>query len=173
MLNDLAYLILRFLEVQKIRDEIEPYLIEIGIEGKLSNMQLKEILGNLDQQMKYFVMDYALDPIEESKAEEVIGGFRSRKKLQNLDIAEGLGYDVASVAEMEEEKISPRGYRVLIQSAGIPLNVAENVVQAFGDLHRICSAEVGDLKDVEGIGKKRANVIFESVRRLKDKSGPG
>ena len=70
-LEEIAFLIIKFLGVQRIRDEIEPYIIEIGIEGKLSNMQLNEITGDLNEQLKYFIMDYAAADIEESKAIEI------------------------------------------------------------------------------------------------------
>ena len=166
-LEEIAFLIIKFIGVQKIRDEIEPYIIEIGVEGKLSNMQLNEITGALDEQLKYFIMDYAAADIEESKAIEISEQLKDLKEIHNLDIAATLGYEAASTAQIEEKAVTPRGFRLLVLGAGMPMNISKNVVQGLGNLSRIYSADVDTLKTVEGIGVKRANHIFESIRMMK------
>jgi diadenylate cyclase len=165
-LDELVFLIIKFLGTQKIKDEIEPYIIEIGVEGKLSSMQLQEIYGDLDEQLKYLIMDYAADEIEESEVIEIIDRLRSQKDIHNLDVASTLGYEAASVAQIEDRKVTPRGYRLLILKAKMPMNISKNVIQALGNMSRICSADIDALKTVEGIGEKRANRIFESIRML-------
>jgi diadenylate cyclase len=167
-LEEIAFLFTKFLDVQKIRDEIEPYIIEIGIEGKLSNMQLHEITRDLDEQFRYLIMDYAAAEAEESKAIEIIERLRDLKDPHHLDVAVTLGYEAASAAQIEEKTVTPRGYRLLVLRAGMPMNVSKNVMQVFGNMAGICSANVDALKTVEGIGVKRANHIVENIRLLKD-----
>ena len=167
-LEEIAVLILKFLGVQKIRDEIDPYIIEIGVEGKLSNMQLHEIIWDLDDQLKYFMMDYAAAEIEESKTLEMIGRLRSLEEPHNLDVAEIIGYEAVSAAQIEEKTVTPRGYRLLVLRAGMPMNISNNVIRKFGNMSRICAADVEALKTVEGIGVKRANHIIESIHRMKN-----
>jgi len=166
-LEEIAFLIIKFLGVRKIREEIEPYIIEIGVEGKLSNMQLFEITGDLDDQLKYFIMDYAAADIDESRAIEIGEQLVNLKELHNLDVAAALGYEAASTAQIEEKTVTPRGFRLLVLGAGMPMNISKNVVQRLGNLSRISSADVDTLKTVEGIGVKRANHIFESIRMMK------
>ena len=167
-LDELAFLITKFLGVQKIQEEIEPYIIEIGAEGKLSSMQLHEILGDLDEQLKYFIMDYTAVAIDESEAIEIIDRLRNHKELHILNVTAMLGYEAASAAQIDERNVIPRGYRLLIHKTKIPMNISKNVVQAFGNMSRICSADVDALKTVEGIGVKRANGIFETIHMLKE-----
>jgi diadenylate cyclase len=167
-LEGIAVLIVKFLGFQKIRDEIEPYIIEIGVEGKLSNMQLHEIIGDLDEQLKYFMMDYAAAEIEESKAIEMIERLRRLKEPHNIDVAEILGHEAVSAAQIEEKVVTPRGYRLLVLRAGMPMNISKNVIQDFENMSRICAADVEALKTVEGIGVKRANHIIESIRTMKN-----
>ena len=167
-LEEISVLIAKFLGVQKIRHEIEPYIIEIGAEGKLSNMQLLEIIGDLDEQFKYFIMDYAADEVDESKAIDIGERLRSLKEPHNLNVAETLGYEAVSTIQIEEKAVAPRGYRLLILRAGMPLNISKNVIEGFGNMVRICAADVDDLKTVEGIGVKRANQIIESIRMMKN-----
>ncbi len=167
-LDELAFLIAKFLGVQKIRDEIEPYIIEIGVEGKLSSMQLYEILGNLDEQLIYFIMDYAAAEIGESEAVEIVDRLRNYKDLNNLNVANILGYEASSAAQIDERNVVPRGYRLLTHKAKIPMNISKNVVQAFGNMSRICSADVDALKTVDGIGVKRGKDIVETIHMLKD-----
>jgi diadenylate cyclase len=162
-LDELAFLIVKFIGAQKIRDEIEPYIIGIGAEGKLSSMQLQEIYGDLDEQLKYVIMDYAAADIAESKAIEMIDRLGNRKELHKVDVAATLGYQAASAAQIDEKWVTPRGYRLLTHKAKIPVNISKNVVQAFGDMSHICAADVDALKTVEGISAKHANDIFESI----------
>lgn len=167
-LDELAFLIAKFIGVQKIREEIEPYIIEIGVEGKLSSMQLYEILGNLDEQLIYFIMDYAAADIDESKAGEIVDRLNNHKELNNLNVANIMGYEASSAAQIDERSVIPRGYRLLTHKAKIPMNIAKNVVQAFENMSRICSADVDALKTVDGIGVKRGKDIVETIRLLKD-----
>ena len=167
-LDKLAYLVTKFVGVQRIRDEIEPYIIEIGAEGKLSSMQLHEILGDLDEQLKYFIMDYSAADIDESEAIEMINRLRSHKELHHINVAAMLGYEAASAAQIDERNVVPRGYRLLIHKAKIPMNISKNVVQAFGNMTRICGADVEALKTVEGIGVKRGKDIFDTIHMLKE-----
>jgi diadenylate cyclase len=167
-LDELAFLIAKFLGVQKIREEIGPYIIEIGVEGKLSSMQLYEILGNLDEQLIYFIMDYAAADIDESEATEIIDRLKNNKELNNLNVANILGYEASSAVQIDERNVVPRGYRLLSHKAKIPMNIAKNVVQAFENMSRICSADVDALKTVDGIGAKRGKDIVETIRVLKD-----
>ena len=167
-LDELSFLIAKFLGVQKIQDEIEPYIIEIGAEGKLSSMQLYEILGNLDEQLIYFIMDYAASDIDESEANDIIERLRNQKDLHNLAIATILGHEPGSAAQMDERIVIPRGYRLLIHKAKIPMNISKNVVQAFGNMSRICSADLDALKTVEGIGVKRGKGIYDTIHLLKN-----
>jgi len=167
-LQEVCVLIAKFLGIQKIRAEIEPYIIEIGVEGKLSNMQLTEVIGDLDEQFKYFIMDYAAAEIEESMAVDMVDRLCRLKEPHNLEVAEILGYEAVSATQIEEKAAAPRGYRLLVLRAGLPMNIAKNVVQRFGNMAPICSADVDALKMVEGIGVKRANQIIESIRMMKN-----
>ena len=113
-------------------------------------------------------MDYTADDIDESQAGEIIGRLRSQKELSNLSVAATLGYEAASAAQIDERNVTPRGYRLLMHKAKLPLNISENVIQAFGNMSQICAANVDTLKKVKGIGDKRANHIFEAIRILKE-----
>jgi diadenylate cyclase len=132
-------------------------------------MQLYEILGNLNEQLINFIMDYAAADIDESGANEIIERLRSQKDLNNLSIVTILGYEPGSAAQMDERIVIPRGYRLLIHKAKIPMNISKNVVQAFGNMSRICSADLDALKTVEGIGVKRGKDIYQTIHMLKEK----
>ena len=131
-------------------------------------MQLIEIIGDLDEQFKYFIMDYAAAEIEESMAVDMVDRLCNLKEPHNLEVAEILGYEAVSATQIEEKAAAPRGYRLLVLRAGLPMNIAKNVVQGFGSMARICSADVDALKTVEGIGVKRANQIIESIRMMRN-----
>lgn len=165
-LLDVIYLMIKLFDVLKIREEIEPYIIETGTEGRLAYMQLEEISGDLEDLLHLFVMDYSAKPIEEHEAPEMVNAMRNTKELTPIALSKAFGYETTSLAQLEETSMVPKGYRFLIHQARIPMNIARNVVKSMENMSGIYSADIEALKCVEGIGVKRANAIIDSINML-------
>ena len=169
-LIDTMLLISKFVNLKRIRDETKPYIIEIGVEGLLANLQLKEIVRDIEEQLKVFVMDYSSQHIEDNEFEERLNDLLGLKDLGPVSISAILGYDTSSISQIEDLSVVPRGYRLLVSKAGIPLNIAKNVVKTFDDISNIFLADINALQAVDGIGVKRATAIMGSINTIKNRA---
>src|SRR3972149_664985 len=69
---------------------------------------------------------------------------------------------------VEESRARPRGYRMLDRIPRLPDAVKTSLVGHFGNLQHLLSASVGDLDQVEGVGRARAR----QLRRFFDPPPP-
>ncbi len=168
-LIDISRVISSFLEILQICDGIIPSIIEIGEEGKLAGMRLKEIVRDLEEQLRMLFMDYSAENNKEKWADESDRFWEELGTIGPVLIARILNYDVSSVSQMEEIEVVPRGYRLLILKSRIPVNIAGKTVDEFGNIHGIRNAGLDALKGVDGIGTKRANAIMDSIRAIKNR----
>lgn len=166
-LRNAIEILIKGVEIQKIRDQVEPYVTELGTEGNLFKMQLEEIVGDIDELLGMFVKDYHSQDLSYEDAENILSNLKKLKELGPLVVARSIGFDLSNIGQLDETAISPRGYRVLKYAVGIPMSIACNLVKAFKNIYQISNATIDDLKGVEGIADKRAVTIFETLENIK------
>ncbi|MCR4426413.1 MAG: DNA integrity scanning diadenylate cyclase DisA [Firmicutes bacterium] len=168
-LADVARVLQRYELMRRVSEEVGGYIIELGTEGRLVQMQAEELLAGMADEVFFVVLDYSADG---SQAE-------SRKVLESLaewDFDDVL--DLAAIARALsrgsgaslEHPVSPRGYRALSKISRLPMSVIQNVVAGFGSLKAIRGASVEELDEVEGIGEVRARAVSEGLERLRDQA---
>jgi diadenylate cyclase len=152
--------------INKIKEEIERYVVELGEEARLIQMQLKEIIGNALDENRQIIRDYAKKDYEQTfmKLEEI-----SMEGLLDLaNITTALGYGTSS--ENLDLSVFPRGYRILAKVPHLPSAVIENVVKALGELPSIMSSTLLELTEINEVGERRANSIKRELERLRDRA---
>jgi diadenylate cyclase len=163
---DVALAVQKIEIVTRIVTEVEQYIHELGIEGKLVSMQLEELITGLKEEEILLIRDYL--PMEEANNyKEVIRTLRNQSSEDLLELSLvakilGLGNNINTL----DLPISTRGYRILSKVPRLPMNIVENLVSDFGRLQRILGASIEELDDVEGIGEVRARIIKESLKRV-------
>ena len=152
--------------IKKIKEEIERYMVELGEEARLIEMQLKEIIGNALDENRQIIRDYAKKDYEQAfrQMQEV----SMEELLNSTNITNALGYGTSS--ENLDLSVFPRGYRILSKVPHLPSAVIENVVKALGDLPSIMNSTVLELTEINEVGERRANVIKRELERLKDRA---
>jgi diadenylate cyclase len=152
--------------VTRMAAEVERWIIELGAEGRLIEMQLEELVVGVIAERTALVRDYAAtlsEPeLEQSTAE--LGRLDHQELLDFGRLAELLGYERKT--NTLDFPVTPRGFRALSSVPRLPRLVAQKVVDRFGDLNAILAASVSDLEAVEGVGEARAIEIREGLRRL-------
>lgn len=153
--------------VARIADEVQPYLLELGTEGRLIQLQLEELLQPLEQ-ARLVVKDYfrerhgaAFETVQERIRE-----ISSQDLLQHGAISVALGYgpNVRSI----DTYLTPRGYRVLTATNRLPAQIIENLVLRFGSLQQILRAPKDELCEVEGVGEVLAERVRVSLNLLRN-----
>ena len=166
-LHDVLTVLQRSELVTRMAVEIERYIVELGTEGRLIEMQLEETMVGTAADKAALVHDYL--------AEDTRRGVRRRagpasRRLPHQDLldfgrlAELLGYD--RKLNTLDYPVSPRGYRILGRIPRLPKLVVQQIVREFGGLDEMLAATDAELETVEGVGEIRAKDIREGLRRL-------
>lgn len=167
MVSEVSRVILRCMMVLNIGQEIENYIVELGVEGRLVKMQLDELLSNVEEEAVLMIRDYSRFP--DRSPQEIFDTIMKSFEEDVSDavtIAKTLGFGTsASVLDMQA---APRGYRILQKLPRIPAQIIENLVETFGDFPRIMQASIEELDDVEGIGEVRAKSIRNGLKRMQE-----
>jgi diadenylate cyclase len=154
--------------VTRMAVEIERYIVELGTEGRLIEMQLEEMLTGVAADRSALVKDYIVDPSEEAFSAVL----ESLPRLPNQDLldfgrlGELMGYD--RKLNTLDFPVTPRGYRILGRIPRLPEMVVDSVVREFGSFDVMLAATADELEAVESVGELRAKEIREGLRRLQE-----
>src|SRR5271154_4908634 len=167
-LHDVLTVLQRSELVTRMAVEIERYIVELGSEGRLIEMQLEETMVGTAAEKAALVRDYLSGDADEAFASglEEIGRLAHQDLLDFGRLAELLGYD--RKLNTLDYPVSPRGYRVLGRIPRLPRLVVTQGVTEFGGLDELLAASDSELEAVEGVGEIRAKDIREGLRRLQE-----
>ncbi|EPY06914.1 DNA integrity scanning protein DisA [Paenibacillus sp. E194] len=167
-LYDVVNVVQRIEMVLRIKMEIKRYINELGTEGRLISMQLEELVSNTEEDAWLLLKDYARDGSDE-KVREIIAQLKKCTADELLDthhLIRLLGYPTTST--IQEESVSPRGYRVLSKIPRLPNVIIQNLVETFQYLPHVMMATIEELDEVDGIGEVRARAIKEGLKRIQE-----
>jgi diadenylate cyclase len=166
-LYDVLSVLQRSEMVLRIAGEIERYNLELGVEGRLIEVQLEELMIDVREDYRAVLADYLPDVADQTVDEvaEALNTLHSEDLLSLTLIAEVLGY--AGDVDVEQH-VLPRGFRMLRKIPRLPGEVIGNLVGSFGSLDEIMNAPTERLADTEGVGSGRAHDIKEGFLRLRE-----
>ncbi len=152
----------------RMAEEVKKRIIELGVEGRLVDIQLDELIGGLEKEEKFLIKDY-IAPGKKRTVEKVFNqileleyeGLMKQSVIANL-----LGYE--DFDNYDEVAVYPKGYRLLNKIPRMPNNIVENLIKSFKTFQHILLADIQALDDVEGIGEIRAKNIKQSLKRMQE-----
>ena len=167
-LHDVLTVLQRSELVTRMAVEIERYIVELGTEGRLIEMQLEETMVGTAADKAALVHDYLAEDTDEAFAValDAIGRLPHQDLLDFGRLAELTGYD--RKVNTLDYPVSPRGYRILGRIPRLPKLVVAQIVKDFGGLDEMLAATDSALETVEGVGEMRAKEIREGLRRLQE-----
>ena len=139
-LHDVLTVLQRAELVTRMAVEIERYIVELGAEGRLIEMQLEETMVGVAADKSALVHDYIVDATDENFA-LVLDSLARLPHQDLLDfgrLAELLGYD--RKLNTLDHPASPRGHRILGRIPRLPRIVVHSIVAEFGSLDEILAA---------------------------------
>lgn len=165
-LLDIAEIIIRVEQVNRIAREIELNVIELGSEGRLINMQMEELMSDHDE-MELLIKDYCIsnDPKVHQQVYEQLANL-PEECLEIYNISRILGY--GTMHNVLELPVVPRGYRILRRIPRLPMSVVDHLVNHFKTLQALYSATVMELDQVDGISEMRAKTVKEGLKRVRE-----
>ncbi|MDO5628063.1 MAG: DNA integrity scanning diadenylate cyclase DisA [Mobilicoccus sp.] len=169
-IRDVAVVLQRLEMVQRIRAEIDGYVVQLGTDGRLLSLQLAELTSGIDRDRDLVIRDY-LSPVFDRSSLDVIEAMASLSPNALLDLASGaaaLGYSTSP--ESLDESTSPHGYRLLSKVPRLPGVIVDRLVGEFGGLQRLLAANHDELQTVDGVGEGRARAVRDGLSRLAESS---
>jgi diadenylate cyclase len=171
MLREVVAAVVTFEYSVRIAEEIEAYVRELGIEGRLVEMQLEEAFHGVPEQYDALLRDYAAEGVDWREVRRELMTFSAENLSEPVRITHLLGY--GSVGQTEDFSLKPRGYRQLGRVPQLPRRVAENLIREFGSLEGLLDASEEELDEVEGVGQARARAIHRGLERQRSVEATG
>lgn len=152
--------------VMKMIDEVQRQIYELGEEGRLVEMQLEELIGDLEKEELLVIKDYISKKKSPEKVLNQIANLDLSSLLNPMSIAKILGYE--NFENFDEVGVYTKGYRLLNKVPKMPSNIVENLVKSFKSFQHILIADIPVLDEVDGIGEIRARTIKRSLQRMQE-----
>jgi diadenylate cyclase len=167
-LHDVLTVLQRAELVLRTAAEVESYIIELGAEGRLIEMQLEETVVGVTVDRRALIRDYSADSSERGAdlTVEALGRLSHQDLLDFGRLAELLGFD--RKVNAPDLAVMPCGYRIMGRIPRLPRLAAEKVVQGFDGLREVLAAEDTELAAIEGVGPARAADIRDGLHRLQE-----
>ena len=134
-LEDMALAVQRAEIISKITGIIQKYIIQLGEEGELMKMQLKELIKGVEDEELLVLKDYSKRELFTTKVE--LNDLPIDKLVNLKNILETMGY-------FNEEAIKTKGYRVLSKTS-LTKNEIEELIERFNYFHRILETSPDEL----------------------------
>lgn len=144
--------------------EVSLYILELGIEGRLIELQHNEIMNNQKNNIINFIKDYSKKQVKnpEKIFDELISLEKNEVNYERL--AKLLGYDLKQ--NMLDKHVLSRGYRVLSSLNKLNKKDVENLINHFGTLNDILIADYEEISSLKGMGKLKTDKIFTLKNKL-------
>ena len=166
---EVASVLQRFEMIYRIKEELKNYVIELGSEGRLINLQLQELLFDLKEEKKNFIRDYynyeADKPLDMNTINKELGALSDIELLELENLSAILGYGKSN--SILDDRIKPKGYRVLGKISKLNKRDVEKMISIYGDLATIQEATAEELNEIKGISKFKIRAMKNGLKRLK------
>lgn len=154
--------------VMRMVEEVQREIFELGDDGRLVQMQLEELVGDLEKEELLIIKDYIMKGKRRTpeRVLESIIKLSTDELMRPQVIAKLLGYE--DFDNYEEVGVYTKGYRLLTKIPRMPSNIVDNLVKSFDSFQHIVYADIPELDDVDGIGEVRARTIKQSLKRMQE-----
>ncbi|MDO8508671.1 MAG: DNA integrity scanning diadenylate cyclase DisA [Nanoarchaeota archaeon] len=143
--------------IQKIAEELKRYTIELGKEGMLLKIRLKELVKDVEEETDYIIKDYTQFNFKRSK--NLIEDLQYDEILDNDHILEILGYDKSTPT------ISViKGWRILSKTSLHESEIAQ-VINEAGSLGKSLHSNIDFYRKI--LGEEKAYLLKEELSRIK------
>ena len=169
-LRDVVTVLQRTEMVRRIAEEVDGYIVELGVDGRLVRLQLEELMGGVDDDRRLVIKDYFREGSDWHLGEALsaLSELSTDDLLDLKTVAATL--HLPNNATDLDTNLTARGYRLLAKVPRLPESVIESIVERFSTLQKVMRASIDELDDVKDVGGTRARAIKEGLSRLAETS---
>jgi diadenylate cyclase len=161
--RDVAMVLQRTEMVQRIADEIDGYIVELGVDARLVRLQLEELLGDGADDRALVLADYL--PGGVAAGLDALSALETDALVDLTEVARAAG-----LSDELDRPVTSRGQRLLAKVPRLDAQVAARVVARYVDLQQLMRATVDDLASIEGVEDDDARVVKDGLARLAETS---
>lgn len=164
-LGDLTDIFYLFEVLMTAGEELDDCIVQLGREGKTTQMQREEYLAGMGEAYTLMVRDYARDSSEEAAL--VI-----RKRLHDtantqLRSAKFVAKLLGFTDDLSEDSVmTPLGLRTLSRVPVVREGMADKIVDEYGSLQEVLEAVDDDPSRLGKIGVRNPGVLANSLHRM-------
>ncbi len=162
-INDVSSVLQRLEIIKRISNVVKRYLVELGKDGMIVNMRLKELIKGVDKEEKMILEDYF--------GQNYSFAVRILEKMDFDFLLEPLNISRMLFEELHDKPISPKGLRILSKTNLLEKNV-NSLIARFGKLDKLLIAsdeEILEVLENEGL----VSFFKEEIYNLKEKISVG
>lgn len=159
-IRDVVLVLERAALVRRMGAQIRRIVVELGGAGNMISIQAADLLEGVDDVAELVYADYA-SPRKGFRS--VFDGLREipTEDLHDLElVADHLRLGALDTA------VRPRGVRALNRMPRLPESVNDSLLGHFGTFQKLLHASAGELAEVDGVGRRRANQLRAYLDRL-------
>lgn len=171
-LRDVVTLLQRAELVARISDEIERYLVELGTDGRLVRLQLRELMAGVEDERRLVVLDYLQSDAswDLEQAIDTLSDLDMEDLLDQDKVAHALHLSGHGQVDDMDAPLQPRGHRMLARIPRMPEEMADHLVAHYGSLEKLSRASVEELASVAGLTEHWALTIKDALGRIAESS---
>ncbi|MCX8193984.1 MAG: DNA integrity scanning diadenylate cyclase DisA [Candidatus Pacearchaeota archaeon] len=160
-LNEIVLCIQRMEIISRIARTIKKYIIELGAEGNLVKILLKEMTKGLEKEKDLLLRDYSRNW---SFSKTALPSLTLDELIEPENIIRILLYSSPT------DPVKPKGYRLLTRTS-LSEEIIETIVNHFGDLQNLMETlSLQSNKLVEIIGEKETKKLVRDFENLKEQA---
>ncbi|MEZ5118605.1 MAG: DNA integrity scanning diadenylate cyclase DisA [Candidatus Nanopelagicales bacterium] len=154
--------------VRRMSAEIDEFVVELGVDGRLLDLQLREVVSGVGADQVLLMRDYLPDADDYATTIHDLDASDDTSLMDLISLAARMG--LATDLDGLDQPLSPRGYRLLGRVPRLPEPVVERMIAHFGSLQKLLAASIDDLQSVDGVGEARARNVRDALSRLAESS---
>jgi diadenylate cyclase len=165
--RDVVTVLQRSETIQRIADEIETMIIELGVDGRLLRLQLDELYGETPLDRKLILRDYLPTGSSVDGVAATLSALSDDDLVDSHLVVRALGLPDPDDLD---QPVAPRGYRLLAELHRVGDELMELLVNSFGGLTKLLRATADEIAMATGIDHAKAKSIKESLARAAETS---
>ncbi|MDX8336661.1 MULTISPECIES: DNA integrity scanning diadenylate cyclase DisA [Cetobacterium] len=167
-LYEVTVVLQRFEKVTRIFQEMNTYMTELGIDGRLVKLHLNDLIQDIESEKEDFLRDYwnySNAPFDMDEITDRLSKLTDDdlKELEKLSAVLDYGKTYSTLGN----RVSPKGYRILDKITKLTKRDIEKIVNTYGNLSKIQEASIEELLEIKGISKFKIKAIQTGLKRLK------
>lgn len=156
-LNQAIQLIQKGCLIQKIADDLKKYVIELGKEGSLLKVRLKELVKDVERETDLVTKDYTQINLKRSRI--LLSNLQYDEILDNDHIMEIMGYN-----KLAPQTSLIKGWRILSKTSLREVEIAKLINEA-GTLGKSLNSSLDFYKKI--LGDEKAAALKEEIGKIK------